>query len=634
MEQDHDRTKSFTRRAFFVGALQGCVLGILGGRLAWLQVSQGQHYKMLSDHNRINIKMLAPTRGRILDRFGVPLASNEQNFRVLAVPEQSVDLGKTLSHLQKLVPLTQRDIRRIVKQARKTASFVPLEIKDNLTWEEVAKIEVNLPDLPGISIDVGEIRHYPHSNSTAHLVGYVGAVSRSELTGDPVLTLPGFRIGKTGLEKTYDKELRGMTGTAEMEVNVVGREVRELKRHPARSGQQLKLSIDSELQTFVQERISREKSASAVIMDVYTGGVYSLVSAPSFDPNLFIRGLSAEKWEEMLANPGLPLNNKAIGGQYPPGSTFKMVTALAALEEGVITRNTSAHCPGHYDFGGDRFHCWKKAGHGRVDLVDALTESCDTFFYKMATDVGIDTLTKYAHKLGLGQKFDFELKEERPGLLPTRDWKMGHFGEPWQPGETVVASIGQGYIQTTPLQLAVMTSRLVNGGYAVKPWITAFTGKEPVPNVSWPKIDFKKRHLDLIVKGMNRVISHPKGTAYESRMENPQFQMGGKTGTAQVRRITAEERLEGVLNKDLPWRLRHHALFVGYAPIKKPRYACAVVVEHGGGGSSTAAPIGHDLLQMAQMRDPAASPLLPDGETTNLASPPPRKPKLKTKRGH
>ncbi len=625
MKKDNDRIKSFTRRAFIIGALQTSMLGVLGGRLAWLQVAQGSKYKTLADSNRINLKMIAPSRGKIVDRFETPLAVNDQNFRVLIIPEQTGDMEKALSALQKLVDISQRDIKRVIKQAARQAAFVPIEVKDNLNWEDVARIEVNLPDLPGLSIDEGEIRTYPYGEATAHLVGYVGAVSPSELTGDPVLSLPGFKIGKTGIEKSYDEGLRGTAGTAEVEVNVVGREVRELNRHPGDAGRKIKLTIDADLQIYTQQRLSEEKSASAVIMDVFTGAVYALSSSPSFDANLFTRGLSAEKWEEMLADPGLPLNNKAVGGQYPPGSTFKMVTALAALEEGKMTRNTTVFCPGHYDYGGDRFHCWKRGGHGTVDVYDALAESCDTFFYKIATEVGIDTLAEYAKKLGLGHKLGFELAEERPGLMPNKAWKMGHFGKSWQPGETIVASIGQGYILSTPLQLATMTARLVNGGYAVNPWVVGYVGDRPGQDSSWPKIGFKQRNLDLIGEGMARVVGHPKGTAQAAQIPDPAFHMGGKTGTAQVMRITKESRNEGVLNSDLPWKYRHHALFVGYAPVGSPRYACAVVVEHGGSGSATAAPIARDLLHKAQQRDPASTPLTPGG-MTHVATPQ-RKPK-------
>lgn len=615
MKKDNEQLTSFTRRAFIVGGLQCSIFALLAGRLGWLQVAQGQRYKTLAENNRINLKMLAPSRGKIVDRFGTPLALNDQNFRVLIIPEQAKDMEKVLSRLQKLIELNQSDIKKVIKTAEKQAAFVPVEVKDNLNWEEVATIEVNLPDLPGLSIDVGEIRSYPYGEATAHLIGYVGAVSRSELTDDPVLSLPGFRIGKTGIEKSFDRELRGTAGTAEVEVNVVGREVRELKRHLGNPGKKIALTIDADLQIYMQQRLEQEQSASAVIMDVHNGAVYALTSSPSFDSNMFTRGLSAETWEELLADPGLPLNNKAVGGQYPPGSTFKMITALAGLQEGKITRHTTAYCPGHYEYGEDRFHCWKRGGHGTVDLVDALAESCDTYFYKMATDVGIDKIAEYARKLGLGQKLDFDLPEERPGLMPTREWKMGQFGEGWQPGETIVASIGQGYILATPLQLAVMTARLVNGGYAVKPWVAGYVGDRPKAEPVWPKMDISDSHLELIIRGMDRVVGHPKGTAVASQIQQAGFEMGGKTGTAQVKRISMQDRIDGVNNMDLQWKFRHHALFVGYAPVSAPRYACTVVVEHGGGGSGVAAPIARDLLLKAQQRNPAATKVTADAGT-------------------
>lgn len=609
MDKDQETTNMFTRRSLFIGALQAGCLVLLGSRLAWLEIVHGKKYKMLSDKNRINLKILMPTRGIIVDRYDKPLARNEQNFRVLVTPEETDNLEATLLKLAEIIELSPKQIQRTLKQAKHKAAFVPLNIKDKLNWEEVAKIEVNLPDLPGLSIDVGEIRSYPYNEATAHLVGYVGAVNKSELTGDPVLTLPGFHTGKTGLEKKYDKTLRGTAGTAEVEVNVSGRQVRELKRNKGKTGQKVILTLDAELQAYTQKRLSTEKSASAVIMDVHTGAIYTLSSSPSFNPNDFTKGLSAETWEELLANPGHPLNNKASGGQYPPGSTFKMITALAGLEEGIINSRTKIHCPGHYNFGKDRFHCWNRSGHGNVDVIASLAESCDIYFYDMATKLGIDKLAVYAERLGLGKKYGFEVPGERGGLVPTKRWKMGYFGSSWHPGETIVASIGQGYMQATPLQLTVMTSRLVNGGYAVEPWITSSIGDQLPLSPKWPKLGFQRHSLSILHKGMNRVVNHSSGTAHASRIETPGMSMGGKTGTSQVKRINEKLREEGISNQDLPWRYRHHALFVGYAPANNPRYACCVVVEHGGSGSATAAPIARDLLYMAQKRDPASSPV-------------------------
>ncbi len=604
INKDQDRAGMFTRRAFVLGLMQGTFLTVLGGRLAYLQVIEGSRYQMLSDKNRINLKMLAPMRGQIVDRYGVPLAVNEQNFRVLIIPEQTDDVEKSLRNLQKLVSLDEQDIKLALKKTKGNPSFLPIQIRDQLSWQEVAKIEVNLTDLPGISIDVGELRNYPLGPATAHLVGYVGIVSKSALTGDRVLTRPGLSTGNTGIETAHDIALRGKAGTSEVEVNVAGREVRAPRNTPIKTAQRITPTIDAELQRFVQHRLDQEKSATAVIMDAQTGALYAMASSPSFDPNMFTRGLPADKWEELLSNPAHPLTNKAVAGQYPPGSTFKMITALAALENNIITRNTSVFCTGHYSYGRDGFHCWNSGGHGRVDLIKSLAESCDVFYYKISTEVGIEKISEMARKLGLGQKTGFELSEENPGLIPDKIWKMGHFGKPWQPGETIVTSIGQGYLQATPLQMATMTARMVNGGYAVKPWLTA---REPPKDFTWPSMDIKKKNLDLMIRGMNKAVLHPDGTANSSAIPVRNMAMGGKTGTSQVRRITSQERLEGVRNEDLPWKLRHHALFVGFAPVKNPRNACAVVIAHGGSGRATAAPVAREILWEAKKRAPAKS---------------------------
>jgi penicillin-binding protein 2 len=610
-QDNNERSLRFTRRAFFIGGLQGALLAVLGGRLAWLQVREGNRYRMLSDENRINLRLLPPSRGQIVDRFGVPLAVNNQNFRVLIVPEQVDAIEPALRRLQTILTVDERDVRRVLKQIRRNPSYIPVEIRDNLSWEEVAKIEVNLMNLPGISTDVGELRSFPLGVATAHIVGYVGAVSEADQGQDPLLSLPGFRIGKTGIEKTHDLALRGRAGRAEIEVNVLGREVRELRRLPPVPGARVTLTVDAELQRFAQSRLDQEKSASAVVMDVHTGEIYALASSPGFDPNVFSKGITPDIWEEFQSEPVSRLNNKAVMGQYPPGSTFKMVTALAALEAGVINANTSVFCPGHYEYGQGKFHCWKKEGHGTVSVVRALAESCDVFFYRIATDLGIDRIAAMARKLGLGEKFDFELSEEAPGLVPDQAWKKKKLDSSWQPGETIVAAIGQGYMLATPLQLAVMTARLVNGGKAVRPRLTASIGEERVEQgQAWPDLGFHDAFQSLVTRGMVAVLEEG-GTAYASRIEDPERRMGGKTGTAQVKRITMAERAQGIKNETLTWKLRHHALFVGFAPVHAPRYAVSVVVEHGSSGSGSAAPLARDLMMMTQQRNPSGQPTPP-----------------------
>lgn len=612
MDKDSDRALSFSRRAFVVGAFQGMFLTVLGGRLAWLQMVEGNRYQTLAENNRINLKMMAPARGQIVDRFGVPFAINNQNFRVLIVPEQTDDLAQSLQKLKKYIKLEDTQIEKVLKLAKKSPSYTPLEVTDDLKWEEVATVEVNIPDLPGTSIDMGEIRHYPFGDATAHIIGYVGAASKKdqETEKDPLLTLPNFQVGKSGVEKTLDSSLRGKAGSSEVEVNVVGREVRELHNLQSTEGSRVVLSIDAELQRFAQQRLAAERSASAIVMDVHSGEIYALASYPAFDPNYFTGGISHERYEELRSDITLPLMNKAVAGQYPPGSTFKMVTALAALEAKVITEHSTAFCPGYYNFGGRRFHCWKHSGHGTVNVVTALEQSCDTFFYKLSSDLGINRLAEMARRLGFGSTFGMELGEERAGLVPDEAWKKKSYGEQWHPGETLNASIGQGYMLSTPLQLAVMTARIVNGGKAVKPWLTGYIGSERVQHDVWESLDINPKHLEIVMRGMNLVVNNQRGTAYGSRIVEEGMAMGGKTGTAQVKRITMQERAAGVRNEDLAWHFRHHALFVGYAPIGNPRYACSVVVEHGVGGSKAAAPVAHDLLLMAQQRDPASKPMV------------------------
>ncbi len=612
LEKDSDKAVGFSRRAFVVGAFQAGFLAVLGGRLAWLQMVEGNKYKVLAEQNRINLKMMAPARGQIVDRFGVPFAVNNQNFRVLVIPEQTDDLAQSLRELQKHIKIDDATVQKVLALAKKSPSYTPLEVADNLKWEEVATVEVNIPDLPGMSIDMGEERHYPFADATAHIIGYVGTASKKDQENekDPLLTLPNFQVGKIGIERTFDKDLRGKAGSSEVEVNVVGREVRELNSLQSKEGSRIVLSIDAELQRFAQTRLSAERSASAIVMDVHSGEIYALASYPAFDPNYFTGGISHERYEELRSDITLPLINKAIAGQYPPGSTFKMVTALAALEAGVVTEGTTCFCPGHFSMGNSRFHCWKAGGHGTVNVVSALAESCDTYFYKLSSDLGIKRIADMAHRLGIGKIYGMELKEERAGLVPDEEWKKKRFGEGWHPGETVIASIGQGYMLATPLQLAVMTSRIVNGGKAVLPWLAGFVGEERVQRGVWEDIGLNPKHVEIVMRGMNRVVNDQRGTAYGSRIKEAGMSMAGKTGTAQVKRITKQERATGVKNEDLAWQFRHHALFVGYAPAENPRYACSVVVEHGVGGSKAAAPVARDLLTMAMQRNPASQPIV------------------------
>ena len=628
MHRDQDRQKVFNRRMAMLAGGKALLLSALVGRMYFLQVIEADKYSTLADENRINLKLLPPPRGYIVDRRGVPIAINRQNYRALVVREEAGDVEATLDRLGRVVHVADNEKKRVLREVRRKRGFVPVTVRENLNWEEVARIEVNSPSLPGISIDEGQSRYYPFPQSTAHILGYVAAVSEDDLTGDPLLELPGFRIGKAGIERVYDLALRGTGGNSQVEVNAFGRVIRELSRTEGQPGLEVALTIDLELQEMITRRLGDE-SASVVVIDVRTGDVLAMVSTPSFDPNAFTEGLSVDQWRTLSSNPKAPLGNKALAGQYAPGSTFKMVVALAALEKGVISPSSKVFCPGSVRLGDATFHCWKKHGHGSMDLQNAIAQSCDVYFYEIAKRTGIDSIAAMARRLGLGQRLGIDLPGEKPGLAPTRDWKLATLGKPWQVGETLIAGIGQGYVLTTPLQLAVMTARLVNGGVAVVPHLTrddvtpeGIAARDPA---SFPKIEISETHLDIVRRAMSGVVNSQVGTARRSAIDEEGMAMGGKTGTAQVRRITKAERETGVRkNDELPWEERDHALFVGYAPVDDPRYAVSVVVEHGGGGSSVAAPIAHDVLLEVQRLGTRSAPTLsaekaplpadPDGE--------------------
>jgi len=609
MYHDNDRGKTFTRRAMMLAGGKAALVGSLAARMYYLQVIEADKYAMLAEDNRVSMRLLPPPRGLILDRNGISMAINQHNYRVLVVAEQTPSLAYTLDSLATIITLTEHDRTRIAKEAKRRRSFVPITVRENLSWEEVARIEVNAPDLPGVLIDVGQSRYYPLESLGAHILGYVAAVSENDLTGDPLEELPGFRTGKAGVEKIYDMALRGKGGTSQVEVNSVGRVIRELEREEGEPGVDLALTLDMRLQEYAAQRLG-EESAAVVVMDIHTGELIVMASTPSFDPNSFNRGLTPEEWKELVNNPRSPLQNKAIAGTFAPGSTFKMVVALAALEAGVVTADQRVFCPGHMQMGNMKFHCWKKGGHGSVDLIGGIKGSCDVYFYEIARRVGIDKIAETGRRLGLGVPTGIDLPNERPGLMPDRDWKRKALKQPWHPGETLINGIGQGYCLATPLQLATMTARIANGGLAVVPHVARdiIDDKTATPRQSfnWPSCGISQKNLLLVRKGMNAVSNEPGGTAFKARIDIEGMWLSGKTGTAQVRRITLRERETGVKkNEDLPWKERDHALFVAYAPEDNPRYSIAVVVEHGGGGSAVAAPIARDIMIEVQKKERA-----------------------------
>ena len=615
MNRDRSRYKMFTRRALMLSGGKAVLLSALAARMYYLQVIEAARYRVLAEENRINLRLLPPPRGRIVDRFGVELAVNEQSYRVVLISEQTKDVEETLDKLGAIISLSDYERRRVRHEIKRRRRFFPITVRENLVWDEVAKIEVNAPDLPGVMIDVGQSRRYPYGAAAAHLLGYVAAVSEAELTGEPLLALPEFRVGKDGIEKVHDLRLRGKAGASEVEVNAIGRAIRELARREGQPGDEVTLSIDMALQKFTYERLG-EESGAVVVMDVNSGEVLALASAPSFDPNAFTKGITTAYWRELTGNSRAPLTNKAVSGQYAPGSAIKMIVALAALEGGILTPDHKVFCKGYIQLGNARFHCWKKYGHGHTDMYKGIQQSCDVFFYDVARRTGVDRIAAMAERFGLGQLLDIGLPGERRGLFPTRDWKLANIGVPWQLGETLITGIGQGFVLSTPLQLVVMAARLANGGRAVKPTLVRSvrragevetadtkTGAEPP---DFPEMKIGKASLAFITGAMNAVTNTRRGTAYRARIKDPEMAMAGKTGTSQVRRISMSERQSGVIkNEQKPWIERDHAVFVGFAPVDDPRYAVAVVVEHGGGGSKVAAPIARDVLLETQRRDPS-----------------------------
>lgn len=601
MNRDNDKGKVLIRRSLIMALIKFLLLMVIIARLYYLQVYQADRYKTLADENRISTRLLVPPRGIIFDRNGVTIASNQQNFQALIVAEQAPNVQETLDAFKKIIPLSEAEEERIKKDLKRNRSFVPIKIRDNLSWEEVSRIQLNAPDLPGIVIDEGLTRYYPFGAGMAHILGYVSSVSDKDVKDDPLLEVPGFKIGKSGIEKYLEKALRGESGNLKLEVNAYGRIMKEIERVDGIPGKDVQLTIDSRLQQKAFELFG-EESGAAVLLDVHTGEILAFVSAPSFDPNMMTQGLSTEDWNALLHNERNPLTDKAISGQYSPGSTFKMIVALAALEAGVIKPETRTYCAGKMFLGNHAFHCWKKEGHGHLNVVEALQHSCDIFFYETAQKLGIEKIADMARRFGLGSKINIGLENEKAGLIPDKEWKLRRFGEPWQQGESLISGIGQGYILTTPLQLATMTARLVNGGYEIKPTFLKVSDGE---KSKIRKIDVSPTNLELIKEGMYAVVNKPGGTAWRSQFDYHGQRMGGKTGTTQVRRITMKERREGIKKEsELPWRLRNHALFVGYAPHDNPKYAVAVLVEHGGGGSSVAAPLAGKILREAVMLDP------------------------------
>lgn len=596
----HAPAPRITRRGLVLLGLQAGVVGALGWRMRDLEIVQSERYRLLAEENRVNMRLIPPARGKIFDREGRLLAGNRQNYRIVMIREQARDPEAVLDRLATIVPLDAETRSRALKEMAGRSAFVPVVVSEHLTWDDVVRVSANAPVLPGVVAEVGLSRFYPDGPATSHVVGYVGPVSEADLAKiedpDPLLQIPRFQIGKTGVEQRLETDLRGEAGTLRIEVSAAGRVMRELGRAEGKAGRDLQLTLDLGLQSYAMQRMAGQSAAAAVI-EIATGDIVALASAPGFDANSFVFGISSTEWKGLLADDYRPLSNKTATGTYPPGSTFKICMALAALEAGVVTPHESVHCGGYTQLGNRRFHCWRHGGHGRVDLRRSLAQSCDCYYYEMGRRLGPDRISAMARRLGLGVRHDLPIPAVSEGNMPDAAWKKANRDESWTTGDSFNYSIGQGFTLASPLQLAVMVARLTTGT-AIRPRLLRAADGVPEPLPPPEPLGIAPAHLEAVRDGMYAVSN--EGTAYRSRIVEPSMLMAGKTGTSQVRIITAAERAAGVTSNDeLPWKRRDHALFVCFAPYDAPRYAVAQVVEHGGGGSAVAAPIARDILLYA-----------------------------------
>jgi penicillin-binding protein 2 len=586
----------FSRRLVVLGIFKSVLLGILGLRIWWLQIKQRQKYFELSEGNRIDVRFLLPSRGRILTDDLVPIADGVPRFEVVLIPYRVKELEPILDKLSQITPIESSKIQELKKLNKHLYRYAFIPIKTLTDWNEAIKISDKLHQLPGIDIQVISERFYPNFDLFCHVSGYVGRVSKAEQDADEshILRIPGMKMGKQGIEKTYDTQLRGTAGALRVEVNHTGIVNHEIDRTDPRSGTDLHLTLNAQIQQTAHDAMQNETGA-VVLMNVRNGALLSMYSSPAFNPNLFTNGISFKDWDMLRNDEHAPMNNKAIIGQYPPGSTFKMMTLIAGLEAGVIKPEETIYCRGHYTLGTSRFHCWKYTGHGHINASQSLMHSCDVYFYELSQRVGIDKIAEVARRYGLGSPTGIDLPFEKSGLIPDGDWKLKTYGKKWLMGETLISSIGQGSVLTTPLQLAVMTARLATDKMVVPHLV--HQDKPPVfdilPNV--------QTHItDIARHGMFSVVNLAGGTAPSGRIPAQYGTAAGKTGTAQVRRISASERKRGVLkNNQLEWKYRDHGLYVAFAPFENPIFAVACVAEHGGSGSGVASPIATKTLAKA-----------------------------------
>ena len=618
------KSKLISRRMFVLTAAKTIVFCGIFGRLVSLQINEATKYKTLSDKNRFREWKLAPQRGVIRDYFEKEIASNEKVYQLHITPENSPNLETLFFRLKTILNLSDKRIFYLKRKIAKQKPWEPIIVSDNLTWSEFSRINLFLHELPGVEPIVSVARQYP-DQSTAHLIGYVSQVSQKDLQKKQYLKdmSVGIAVGKTGLENRLDKDIIGKVGFQRYEVNAFGKRIKQIQIDPGESGKNYRTTIDLEVQKYTS-KVLEDKAASVCVMDIYNGDIITMASSPSYDPNSFVHGIDKKYWNELISNEKKPLNNKAIAGLYPPGSTIKIIVALSALENGIWNPKKYVNCSGVTELYGEKFHCWKKKGHGPMNMRSAIQRSCDVYFYEVARLLGVDRLSETAKKFGLGKKVLDGFIEERAGVVPSTVWKRKFIGKNWYLGETLHSGIGQGYFQSTPLQLCLMTAQIANGGFEIKPRVLANENKnnlreyikyknenpnEPLPidmlvsNFDLNPLFRNQENINFVKDAMFAATNEAGGTSYRSRLNDQKFMFAGKTGSSQVKRFTALQRELEVKQKDIVYKDRDHALFVAFAPYSDPKYSISVVVEHGGSGSSSAAPIAKQVIKKVLERD-------------------------------
>ena len=596
------KLNSLNRRMFILATAKIIILGGIVSRLFFLQVKENKKYLTLSDKNRIREWKLPPIRGEFQDYFGNTIAGNFEAYQLHIIPEEVEDFRYVIYRVKELLELSDKQFKKIVKKKNEIKPWETLIVADNLSWEKFSKINNHLYDLNGVKPVISISRDYPYKENFTHVLGYVSQANENDLLTNENIKekfVPGLKVGKTGLEKSFEQKLIGSNSVERYEVNAYGRRISQLAFQKGDKGETIKLTIDTKIQELTNELL-KEKAGSICVMDIYTGAIIAMHSSPSFDPNSFVFGISQDEWQLIRNNPMKPLVNKSLSGNYSPGSTIKPIVALSALENEIIKPDFTVQCKGHknpLELYGQTYHCWKKEGHGFVNLREAMKQSCDTYFYEVARRLGVDRLSVTAKKFGLGQKvFKDVFDNEKRGLVPNTEWKKNALGRNWVLGETIITGIGQGFIQTTPIQLCLMTAQIANGGYKIYPKIVANDDNQYADKFT--PLYKKSRNIKIVQDAMFSSTNEVRGTSYRSRLDDPKYRFAGKTGTSQVKKITERDRELDLKTFQIPYEERDHALYVAFGPYKSPRYALSIIIEHGGSGGTVAAPLAKELFKM------------------------------------